>query len=122
MQESKTGGENMQQSVTCPNCGNQNTANQQFCVSCGAHLGSAPRTMPHIPIVTGVAAPTQVVTPIITPAPQAQKPVEVKPTWGLAWGLFWRMLFLWVFLLGICFLGYMIVRLAQGFTTVFGLW
>jgi len=111
----------MQQTVTCPNCGSQNAANQQFCVSCGAHLAGPGRTPPHVPIVTGIAPPAQVVMPVVTAA-QPQRPVDVKPTWGLAWGLFWRMLFLWLFVMGAIFLGYMIIRLALGYTTVFSPW
>lgn len=112
----------MQQTVTCPNCGSQNAANQQFCVSCGAHLGGTTRAAPHVPIVTGIAAPAQMVTPVVTAAPQQHGQIAVKPTWGLAWGLFWRMLFLWLFMLGLIFLGYMLVRLALGYTTVFSPW
>ncbi len=122
----------MQQMVTCQNCGSQNAANQQFCVSCGAHLGAAQRPMPHVPIVTGIAAPApmmtamampqQVVTPVVAPDPVHHRQVDVKPTWGLAWGLFWRMLCLWIFISGIIFLGYMLLRLALGYTSVFGSW
>jgi hypothetical protein len=48
--------------------------------------------------------------------------LDVKPTWGLSWGLFWRMLCLWIFVSGVIFLGYMLVRLALGYTSVFGSW
>lgn len=115
----------MQQMVTCPNCGSQNAANQQFCVSCGAHLGSPQRQVSHMPIVTGVAAPQAVmapaplIAPVVTTTAEQSKQVEIKPTWGLAWGLFWRMLFLWLFIFGIMFLCYMVVRLVLGYTTVF---
>ena len=122
----------MQQTVACQNCGSQNAANQQFCVSCGAHLGAPQRTMPHVPIVTGIAAPPplmtgmalpqQGVTPMVAPDPVHHKHVDVKPTWGLAWGLFWRMLCLAIFMAGVIFLGYMLVRLALGYTSVFGTW
>lgn len=122
----------MQQMVACQNCGSQNAANQQFCVSCGAHLGATQRQVPHVPIVTGIAAvppaamgmvvPQQAVTPVVAPDPVHHKQVDVKPTWGLAWGLFWRMLFLWIFMAGIIFLGYMLVRLALGYTSIFGTW
>jgi hypothetical protein len=122
----------MQQMVTCQNCGSQNAANQQFCVSCGAHLGGNQRQIPHMPIVTGIAAPgplvtgmalpQQVVTPAVAPDTHHHRQLDVKPTWGLAWGLFWRMLCLWIFLSGAIFLGYMLVRLALGYTSVFGSW
>jgi hypothetical protein len=123
------GGENMQQMVSCPNCGSQNAASQQFCVSCGANLGNPQRPVSHVPIVTGVAMPPPLTQPMVTPAQlitpvaasaldQARQ-VEVKPTWSLAWGLFWRMCFLWMFIAGIVFLVYMLVRLALGYTTVF---
>lgn len=114
--------------ATCPNCGTQNAANQQFCVSCGAHLGGLQRTMSHVPIVTGVApapvmAPTMMPAQSMAPGPATAgqpKQVEIRPTWGLAWGLFWRMFFLWLFFMGIVFLCYMVVRMALGYTTVFG--
>ncbi len=122
----------MQQMVTCQNCGSQNAANQQFCVSCGAHLGGGQRQIPHMPIVTGIAAPAsmvtgmtmpqQAVTPAVAPDAHHHRQLDVKPTWGLAWGLFWRMLCLWIFLSGAIFLGYMLVRLALGYTSVFGSW
>lgn len=122
----------MQQMVTCPNCGSQNASNQQFCVSCGAHLGNTQRQASHVPIVTGVAAPTPMMTGAVTPTPmvgQAQahdllyrKPVDVNPTWGLAWGLCWRMLCLLLFMAGIIFLIYMLVRMILGYNEVFGNW
>jgi len=122
----------MQQMVLCQNCGSQNTANQQFCVSCGAHLGAVQRQMPHMPIVTGfvapapmmtnVVAPQPVISPVVTPDIVHHRQVDVKPTWGLAWGLLWRILCLDVLISGILFLGYMLVRLALGYTSVFGTW
>ena len=122
----------MQQMVTCQNCGSQNAANQQFCVSCGTHLGGGHRQIPHMPIVTCGAAPTsmvtgmgmpqQAITPTVTPDMHHHKPLDVKPTWGLAWGLFWRTLCLWIFASGVIFLVYMLVRLALGYTSVFGSW
>lgn len=121
----------MQQMVACQNCGSQNAANQQFCVSCGAHLGAVQRPAAHVPIVTGIAtappaaaplvmAQLPAVTPVAAPDPVHHRQVEVKPTMGLAWGLFWRMLCLWIFTLGIVFLGYMLVRLLLGYTSLFG--
>lgn len=120
----------MQQMVTCPNCSSQNAANQQFCVSCGGHLNSVTRQVSHVPIVTGVAAPASPATNVVTPQPAAHQQastlsrqsvkMEVKPTWGLAWGLLWRMLFLQLFIVGIFFLVYLVVRLALGYTSVFG--
>ncbi len=121
----------MQQMVTCQNCGAQNAANQQFCVSCGAHLGANQRQVPHVPIVTGIATPAPVitgvmpqppVTPAVAPDMHHHRQIDVKPTWGLAWGLFWRMLCLWIFISGVIFLVYMLVRLALGYTSVFGSW
>ncbi|MBN1375039.1 MAG: zinc ribbon domain-containing protein [Dehalococcoidia bacterium] len=116
----------MQQMATCPNCGSQNAANQQFCVSCGAHLGNTSRPVSHVPIVTGVAAPSPVagttqslVTPSLPAVPRNMGQVDVKPTWGLAWGLFWRMLFLMLFFGGVLFLIYMLVRMSLGYTSVF---
>lgn len=123
----------MQQTVSCPNCGSQNAANQQFCVSCGAHLANSQKTVSHTPIVTGVANPAPVVTGlqvqqaatgVMYPpaAHQQQGPVVVKPTWGLAWGLFWRMIFLYILMAVVIFLGYMVVRLVLGYNDVFGPW
>ena len=123
----------MQQTVTCPNCGSQNAANQQFCVSCGAHLSNSQRPASHVPIVTGVANPAPMsagmpVQPsmsgqVMSPVPQYQQgPVEVKASWGLAWGLFWRMLFLYILMAGVIFLGYMLTRLVLGYNDVFGTW
>ena len=122
----------MQQIVSCQNCGSQNAANQQFCVSCGAYLGVAQRQMPHVPIVTGIVAPApmmpkmvapqQVISPVVTQDTVHHRQVEVKPTMSLAWGLFWRMLCLWVFMCGILLLGYMLGRMALGYTSVFGPW
>lgn len=119
----------MQQMATCPNCGSQNAANQQFCVQCGAHLsGTSARPVSHVPIVTGVAATTPVISSVVTPqsvlpaVPRHVDQVEVKPTWGLAWGLFWRMFFLTLFIGGLVFLIYMLVRMAMGYTSVFGAW
>ncbi|MDD5311984.1 MAG: zinc ribbon domain-containing protein [Dehalococcoidia bacterium] len=120
----------MQQTATCPNCGSQNAANQQFCVACGAHIAGAPKQLPHVPIVTGVAAPPPGVPGVIQPPPltslpplpaalQTRQRVEIAPTWGLAWGLFWRMFFLWLFLFGLIFLVYVVVRLVLGYTTIF---
>lgn len=117
----------MQQTVICPNCGSQNAANQQFCVSCGAHLANTQRPASHVPIVTGVVNPAPVVAPVqpimggTVLSPSTQQ-VEVKPTWGLAWGLFWRMLFLYILMGGVIFLGYMLVRLILGYNDVFGAW
>ena len=118
----------MQQVTTCPNCGAQNAANQQFCVSCGAHLANIPRQMPHVPVVMGVAQATPVVTGVVSPSPamapmlpmtsQRCQQVEIKPTWGLAWGLFWRMFFIELFILGLIFLVYVTVRLLLGYTTL----
>ena len=119
----------MQQMVTCPNCGSQNAANQQFCVSCGAHMGTPQRPVSHVPIVTGVASSPPIMPPMVAQTPmmapvaassaEQVKQVEVKPTWGLAWGLLWRMLVIELFFVGIAFLLYMVVRLALGYTTVF---
>jgi hypothetical protein len=88
--------------------------------------------MPHVPIVTGIVAPAPmmsnmvapqpVISPVVTQDTVHHRQVEVKPTMALAWGLFWRMLFLWVFMCGILFLGYMLVRMALGYTSVFGPW
>jgi hypothetical protein len=121
----------MQQMVTCPNCGSQNAANQQFCVSCGAHLGGPGRPVSHVPIVTGVAAPSApIMAGMIAPQPMMSQampaklgqsgPLDVKPTWGLAWGLFWRMLCLLLFMGGVLFLIYMLVRMMLGYNSVFG--
>ena len=119
----------MQQMVTCPNCGSQNAANQQFCVSCGGHLGGATRPVSHVPIVTGVATPAAMMTGVAQqpmgtqpmPAPsQRVGPADVKPTWGLAWGLFWRTVCLMLFTGGVLFLIYMLVRVALGYNSVFG--
>jgi len=117
----------MQQMVTCPNCGSQNAANQQFCVSCGANLGTAAR--PHVPVVTGIAAPMAgvggmmgqpMMTPVLPPPVQLEKQVDIKPTWALAWGLFWRTLCLLLFTGGLMFLLYMVVRMVLGYNSVFG--
>ena len=116
----------MQQMVTCPNCGSQNAANQQFCVSCGANLGTTSR--PHVPVVTGIATPvpgagvvTQpMMTPVLPPPVISDRQVEVKPTWALAWGLFWRTLCLLLFTGGLLFLLYMVVRMVLGYNSVFG--
>jgi hypothetical protein len=119
----------MQQMVSCPNCGSQNAANQQFCVSCGAHLIGSSRQTSHVPIVTAVAVPplsgatmapqNQVLQAL--PAVSAQsRQVDVKPTWGLAWGLFWRTICILVLIGLLGFLGYMLVRMALGYTSVFG--
>jgi len=121
----------MQQMATCPNCGSQNAANQQFCVQCGAHLGGPSRSVSHVPIVTGIAASTPVVGNVMPPqslmtanlpaAPRNMgQVVEVRPTWSLAWGIFWRTLFLWLFMGGVFFLIYMLARMAMGYTSVFG--
>jgi hypothetical protein len=116
----------MQQMAACPNCGSQNAANQQFCVSCGAHLGAPARQLSHVPIVTGVAAPAQVMSQqpmmaaTLSAAPQQSANVYVKPTWALAWGLLWRMLCLDLFIGGLLFLIYMLVRMILGYTSVFG--
>ena len=110
--------------VTCPNCGSQNAANQQFCVSCGANLGTANR--PHVPVVTGIASPVPgvVTQPMMTaalpPAVQAEKQVEIKPTWALAWGLFWRTVCLILFTAGLLFLLYMVLRAVLGYNSLFG--
>jgi len=123
----------MQQTAICPNCGSQNAANQQFCVSCGAHLATSQRPASHVPIVTGVANHSPGVTgmpvqsafsgTLMPSAPLAQQgQVEVKPTWGLAWGLFWRMLFIYIILGGGVLLIYMLVRLILGYNDVFGVW
>ncbi len=119
----------MQQTVVCPNCGSQNSAGQQFCVSCGAHLPNQQGPASHTPIVTGVINPAQVAPPVQPIVPGMglmsvvqQGPVEVKPTWGLAWGLFWRMIIINLLLGGTLFLAYMIVRLALGYNDVFGPW
>lgn len=119
----------MQQTLICPNCGSQNAATQQFCVSCGAHLSNQQRPASHTPIVTGVINPAPVVSHIqqvaagtgLTPAVQ-QGSVEVKPTWGLAWGLFWRLILINILMGGVLFLIYMIVRLVMGYNDVFGAW
>ena len=120
----------MQQVATCPNCGAQNIAGQQFCISCGAHLANVPRPMSHVPIVTGVATNTPFVTGVVSPHPspmmtpglpaasQQQQRIEISPSWGLAWGLFWRMFFLWLFMMGLIFLIYVVVRLLLGYTTL----
>jgi hypothetical protein len=120
----------MQQMVTCPNCGSQNAASQQFCVSCGGHLGGAARPVSHVPIVTGVAAPAPMMAGMVTPqsmvaqqlpaASHQTAQVDIKPTWGLAWGLFWRTLCLMLFTTGVIFLVYMLVRMVLGFHSVFG--
>lgn len=123
----------MQQMVACPNCGSQNVANQQFCVSCGSHLANTQQAVSHTPIVTGIANPSPVVTglpvkPVVTGAvmsssvQQQQRFVEVKPTWGLAWGLFWRMIFLSGLVSVVVLLGYMVVRLILGYNDVLGPW
>ena len=118
----------MQQMVVCPNCGSQNSAGQQFCVSCGAHLANTQRPESHTPIVTGVVNPAPIaasVSPMLTQtAVQArtQSRVEVKPTWGLAWGLLWRMVSICIFVVGAAFLIYMLVRLIMGYNDVFGAW
>jgi hypothetical protein len=121
----------MQQTVICPNCGSQNAANQQFCVSCGAHLANSQRPASHVPIVTGVANPAPAMTgmpvqPAMTgmvPQPSYQQgQVDVKPTWGLAWGLFWRMFFIYILMGGVIFLVYMLVRLVMGYNDVLGPW
>jgi hypothetical protein len=121
-----------QQMITCPNCGSQNASNQQFCVSCGAHLGNTNirPAVSHVPIVTGVASPA--VLPAMTQQPimnqalpvmrQQVEQIDIKPTWGLAWGLLWRTIFLMLFLGGILFLGYMLARLALGYNSIFGAW
>ena len=116
--------------ATCPNCGSQNAANQQFCVSCGAHLGGTARPVSHVPIVTGVAAPATMVGTVVTPqplitanlpaAPRQTAQADVKPTWGLAWGLFWRTICLMLFTGGVIFLIYMLVRMVMGYNSVFG--
>jgi hypothetical protein len=120
----------MQQMVTCPNCGSQNAANQQFCISCGAHLGNTGRPVSHVPIVTGVAAQAVPGAGVVTPQPMVStlpalhatsRQADVRATWGLAWGLFWRTLCLWLFLGGIAFLIYMLVRMILGYNSVFGL-
>ena len=119
----------MQQTVVCPNCGSQNAANQQFCVSCGAHLSNQQRPASHTPIVTGVINPAPAATPVppiaggmgMTPVIQSGS-IEVKPTWGLAWGLFWRMIFINILLVAALFLIYMVVRLVMGYNDVFGAW
>jgi hypothetical protein len=120
----------MQQMATCPNCGSQNAANQQFCVSCGAHLGGTGRPVSHVPIVTGVAAPATMMGTAVTPqplmtanlpaAPRQTAQADVRPTWGLAWGLFWRTVCLILFTGGVFFLIYMLVRMAMGYNSVFG--
>ncbi|MCX6007832.1 MAG: zinc ribbon domain-containing protein [Chloroflexi bacterium] len=120
----------MQQMATCTNCGSQNAANQQFCVSCGAHLGGTARPVSHVPIITGVAASTPMMGSVVTQqplftaslpaAPRQTSQVDVKPTWGLAWGLFWRMLCLMLFMGGLIFLIYMLARMAMGYSSVFG--
>jgi hypothetical protein len=121
----------MQQMLTCSNCGSQNAANQQFCVSCGAHLGN-PIRQPHVPIVTGVVTTSPMMgnvmqaqpmaTQVLPPAPRQTAQLEVKPTWGLAWGLFWRGFFLLLFVGAIAFLVYMLVRMILGYNSVFGTW
>lgn len=120
----------MQQTVACPNCGLQNASSQQFCVSCGAHLGNTQRPISHIPIVTGVVGTTQttggiagrsVVTSGLAMS-RSQDRVEVKPTWALAWGLFWRILIIDLLAGGLIFLGYMLVRLILGYNDIFGSW
>ncbi len=119
-----------QQMLPCPNCGAQNAASQQFCISCGAHLGPQVKA-PHVPIVTGIAAapapavgiptvPQAMVTPVLPPPVQSVDNITVKPTWSLAWGLLWRILILEVFLAGIGFLIYMLVRMILGYNSVFG--
>jgi hypothetical protein len=116
----------MQQMVTCPNCGSQNASNQQFCVSCGGHLGVATRPLSHVPIVTGVAAPSPMMTgvvaaqPMMTGLSESSRQMDVKPTWALAWGLFWRMICLSLFVGGLIFLVYMLVRMILGYGSVFG--
>jgi len=120
----------MQQTVACPNCGLQNASNQQFCVSCGAHLGNPQRPISHIPIVTGVVGTAQAQGGVpgqsigTSGAAISRSPdrVEVKPTWGLAWGLFWRLLIIELFAAGLIFLGYMLVRLILGYNDIFGPW
>ena len=110
----------MQQTVACPNCGLQNAASQQFCVSCGAHLGGSARQAIHTPIVTGVVTPQPVLSQSPPAAHVQTRQIDVKPTWGLAWGLFWRMLCLLLFTGGAAFLIYMLVRMVLGYTSVFG--
>jgi hypothetical protein len=120
----------MQQMATCPNCGSQNASNQQFCVSCGAHLGGTARPVSHVPIVTGVSTPAPMMAnmmaqqPMMTAslpaAPRQSSIVDIKPTWTLAWGLFWRMICLMLFTGGLIFLVYMLIRMILGYTSVFG--
>lgn len=118
----------MQQMVNCPNCGSQNNASQQYCVSCGAHLADQPISATHTPVVSGVVNPAPVVQRVNPAAvgiatPNLQRgQVEVRPTWGLAWGIFWRLFFIVLMMGGLVFLCYMMVRLIMGYNDLFGPW
>ena len=97
-------GEVEQQTITCPRCGSQNAADQQFCGSCGARLAGGVQQVP-----------TRVMEPLVN-----RQQIEVKPTWGLTWGLFWRLLLLSLVIGGVLYLIAMIVMLALGFTYPIG--
>jgi len=126
----------MEKTTTCPSCGSQNAADQQFCGSCGAKLAGEVEqqtiTCPRCGsqnaadqqfcgscgarLAGGVQqVPTRVMEPLVN-----RQQIEVKPTWGLTWGLFWRLLLLSLVIGGVLYLIAMIVMLALGFTYPIG--
>lgn len=123
----------MKQKVSCPKCGSQNPAGQQFCGACGAKLAvevkeqtiACPKCGAQTPVGqefcgacgARLAAVTQLAPSREVSQLASRQQTEVKPTWELAWGLFWRLLLLQLLVMGIVYLIAMIVMLAFGFTT-----
>ena len=124
----------MQQEISCPKCGAQNLAGQQFCGSCGAKLaietprqtvtcskcGSQNPTGQQFCGVCGAklaaVVPQDVGKTVDSLLSHSQ--VQTKPTWGLAWGLWWRMLLLTLLVSLIIGLIWMLIMLNSG--TPFG--
>lgn len=121
----------MQQEISCPKCGTQNLAGQQFCGNCGAKLViETPKQTVACP-KCGSQNPTGQQfcgvcgTKLTAVMPQqdmgktmdsllSRSHVHAKPTWGLAWGLWWRMLLLSLFISLIIGLIWMLVMLNSG--------
>ena len=119
----------MQQVISCPKCGSENQAGQQFCGVCGAKFVIETPTKTTVPCHkcgsqnpagqqfcgacgTELAAdkkqePSKIKDKIIS-----SHQIKMKPTWGLAWGITWRGWLFTLLILVILYLILLVVMLA----------
>ena len=129
----------MQQEISCPKCGAQNLAGQQFCGACGAKLVvetprqtvACPKCGTQNPAGQQFCGVCGAKLAAEMPMPQqdlskaidnllGRSQIKVNPTWGLAWGLLWRMLLLSLLIGTIIYLIVMLIMLASGSPLSFG--